>query len=241
MRPYVLFLLAILSGLGLPAQEAPSFQPPHWKEIARKVKRPSNAFDYEALAARLLATDTTLSREELHFLYYGQIFRSEKVVYTHPIQSRLDSLWESRPTEARALIEEARRKMPASLYLLNKQYRICVELGDLACAKAAYAQIVMLVYAMRSTGNGRHEQHPIYVVSPRDEYVLLGLMGCASAAQSLLRKDGHFLDRLQLEPNEYEIEVLYFDICAPFSWLNATLSGKKWKIPCKMQHRKKKR
>ncbi len=240
MHKTLLLLLWMLSPVLLPAQDKASYTAPDWKKIARQVAHPRKGFDYDALGTRLLASDTTLSLAERRFLYYGQIFRDNKIIYSFTEKNLLDSLYTHAPEEALALLKELRNLMPASLVLLREQYFFCLDQGYDECAQDAYIQIVLLAEAMFSTGNGT-DDHPLYVISPTDEYTVLQLLQLSSTAQDLEREEGHYYDRLYLEPNEFELESMRFDICAPISWLEASMSEKPWKGPDEPRPKKKKK
>jgi hypothetical protein len=114
-------------------------------------------------------------------------------------------------------IDEGRKLIPN--YLLSPRFHLArsfalKQMKDEDTAEMEAAMYVCCTEGIRSTGDGS-EDKPWLVMRTLDEYDMLEQMGKKSAGQSLHKKDGKSLDRIQCEDGS----AYWFDISDAFKKL----------------------
>ena len=69
----------------------------------------------------------------------------------------------------------------------------------------------MLSSAILSSGDGLSKESAIHVISIDDEYAILNMYGLSPKMQSLIEEEGQKYDKMDLDPNKYGWESLYFN------------------------------
>ena len=84
-------------------------------------------------------------------------------------------------------------------------------------------KLVGIANAIMSTGDGRSESTPMYVINVEHEYDMIGLLGYRSAGQqSLLNTKNGSMDKLELQENNEGIKSMYFNIDRIFASMEKT-------------------
>lgn len=81
-----------------------------------------------------------------------------------------------------------------------------------------------LVGSILGSGDGKGTESAYQVISIKEEYVILDVLGLEMKIQSLIVSNGHSYDRLEtITPETGKTEVLYFNVDIPLAWLKGRL------------------
>jgi hypothetical protein len=84
----------------------------------------------------------------------------------------------------------------------------------------AHNQVVMLLSAVTSTGDGSSKERAFHVISVADEYGILEIFGLSLTMQSLVEDKGQSYDVMELKENKYGLKSMYFNITASMEAMN---------------------
>lgn len=193
------------------------FEKPDYKKIGEAVKDKQSKFYYPGLFSRYEKADTTLTSEELRYVYYGYFFSKSYSVfgpsdYRDSLAAviKKDSLG---PEDHRKVLQYEKKILasdPFSLRDLNMMAQACILMADTLGANQNAVKIQMVVVAILSSGDGKSEETAWHVVSVGNEYDLLKYLGFKFGGGQSLTKGG--CDYLQVAQNEYGIDGFYFDV-----------------------------
>jgi hypothetical protein len=99
--------------------------------------------------------------------------------------------------------------------------------GDSTMAATHFAFARSIVRSILSTGDGRTPEHPLFVLSPSEEYSFLNVTGLRRAgSQALSKCGGRACDVLEVAPLDGGATfALYFDVSLATEWMKRQLSG----------------
>lgn len=201
---------------------------PNYTQIKKAVNTKGSEYYYPELLRRFEAADTTLTREQLYYFYYGTATRSDYNPYKPANYKEVnealsgDTLTKEDWQKAAQAVEKQLQSDPANLRF--HQYKRIVysnlyDMGSEECINA-YNQVFMLVSAITATGDGRSKESAFHVISTTDEYGIMEILGVSPKSQSLIHDKGQSYDLMELEENEYGLNALYFNITVCFETLN---------------------
>lgn len=210
----------------------PSFFPPDYQQIQKDCSGKQGARFYSKLAQRFENMDTTLDIKDLHTFYYGQAYLDGYFPYGDPggfdqIRDILNKEEEPTIQDSRTIVKLANAaiaRCPAEprayYYKFIGQSIACEHFGgDTNELEKTRAQFQVLFQTIMSTGNGLSPELAIHVVSTSHEYMVMNMYGFHPNMQALMNIDGHSYDMFTVEPNEYDVDTLYFNIdCIVGSW-----------------------
>lgn len=202
---------------------------PDYKQIKKEIKSKDSEFYYPELLRRFEAADTTLTAEHMYYFYYGTATRPDYIPYKPSNYDALHKALEKENPEekdwkeAARVIDEQLKTDPTNIrFHLYKQI-VYENLYGHESEKAfdAYKQVVMLLSAVTSTGDGRSKETALHVICVTDEYGIMDVFGLSPKQQSLVHDDnGQSYDVMDLEENEYGLESMYFNITVSMEAMN---------------------
>ena len=227
MKSIDLLTLTLLLFLNSSFAQDESFKTsiPDFKMMETIIKQERAAFYYPALMKRFKENDTTLTTEEYRYLYYGFSFQDSYAAYS--TSKHLDEL--KKIFEKKNLTDDDRENVivlenkvldefPFNLRNLNVLINMMEQRGDSVAAVFQIKKLVGIANAIMSTGDGRTEATPMYVISVEHEYDMIGLLGYLSAGQqSLLNTVAGSMDKLELQENNDGVKSMYFNIDRVFA------------------------
>ena len=200
-----------------------------YKQIKKEINSKGSEFYYPELLKRFQAADPTLSLEQLRHFYYGTATRSDYNPYK---KSNYDAIrkvlakenpekedWEN----AAKAIDKQLKTDPTNIRFHLYKHIVYSNLYGPESEKTAdaYNQVVMLLSAVTSTGDGRSKETALHVICVTDEYGIMDFLGLLPKQQSLVRDDhGQSYDVMVLEENEYGLESMYFNITVSMEAMN---------------------
>ena len=201
---------------------------PDYKRIKKEINTKGSEFYYPELLRRFQAADTTLSLEQLRHFYYGTATRSEYDPYK---MAKIDALREAfeKNTPSKEDLGKAALEIDKELetdptnirFHLYKHLIYCNLYGqDSEKASDAHNQVVMLLSAVTSTGDGSSKESAFHVINVSDEYGILEIFGFSPTMQSLVEDKGQSYDVMELKENEYGLKSMYFNITASMEAMN---------------------
>ena len=208
---------------------------PDYKRIKKEINTKGSEFYYPELLRRFQAADTTLSLEQLRHFYYGTATRSEYDPYK---MAKIDALREAfeKNTPSKEDLGKAALEIDKELetdptnirFHLYKHLIYCNLYGqDSEKASDAHNQVVMLLSAVTSTGDGSSKESAFHVINVSDEYGILEIFGFSPTMQSLVEDKGQSYDVMELKENKYGLESMYFNITVSSYALRFPLKEKK--------------
>ena len=208
---------------------------PDYKRIKKEINTKGSEFYYPELLRRFQAADTTLNLDQLRHFYYGTATRSEYDPYK---MAKIDALrqafekdtpskedWEKAANEIDKELETDPTNIRFHLYkhiIYSNLYG-----QDSEKAAAAHNQVVMLLSAVTSTGDGSSKESAFHVINVSDEYGILEIFGFSPTMQSLVEDKGQSYDVMELKENKYGLESMYFNITVSSYALRFPLKEKK--------------
>ena len=193
---------------------------PDYKRIKKEINTEGSEFYYPELLRRFQAADTTLTVEQLHYFYYGTATRPDYNPYK---TSNYDALHKALEKEtpkkedwenAAQVIDEQLKTDPTNIRFHLYKHIVYDNLYGPDSEKTfnAFNQVVMLLSAVTSTGDGRSKETAFHVICVTDEYGIMDTFGLSPKMQSLVEDKGQSYDVMELEENEYGLESMYFNI-----------------------------
>ena len=193
---------------------------PDYNRIKKEINTKDSEFYYPELLRRFEAADTTLTAEHMYYFYYGTATRPDYNPYkTYNYDALHKALEKENPEEkdweeaARAIDEQLKTDPTNIRFHLYKQI-VYEKLYGPESEKTlgAFNQVIMLLAAVRATGDGRSKETAFHVISVADEYGIMDVFGLSPKMQSLVEDKGQSYDVIDLEKNEYGLESMYFNI-----------------------------
>lgn len=212
----------VLSSFSTYAQKASS-KAPNYKKIEKNISK-EGQYLYSSLLTRFLEGDTTMTLEQKRHLYYGYTFQDAYSPYGR--SDYLDSLkplyekGELDTSDFYQLIYYTDQILQEDMFDMNAmmdQMYAHDFLGNLRELGIRQMQYFMVIDVLLSSGSGSSEKEAIYVINTSHEYEFLSVVGLQFGGEQQLIK--HF-DYLTVQPNEYGIEGMYFDVTPCLNHLN---------------------
>ena len=208
---------------------------PDYKRIKKEIDTKESEFYYPELLRRFQAADTTLSLEQIRHFYYGTATRSDYDPYK---MAKIDALREAfeKDTPSKEDWEKAANEIdkeletdPTNIRFHLYKHIIYSNLYGQDSEKAvdAHNQVVMLLSAVTSTGDGSSKETAFHVISVADEYGIMDIFGLSPTMQSLVEDKGQSYDVMELKENKYGLESMYFNITVSSYALRFPLKEKK--------------
>jgi len=202
---------------------------PDYEQIKKLVNSKSSNFYYPDLLRRFEAADTTLTVEQMYYFYYGTATRPDYSPYKPSNYDALhkalekDNPEEKDWQEAARVIDEQLKTDPTNIRFHFYKQIVYNNLYGPESEKTfdAHNQVVMLISAVTSTGDGRSKETALHVICVTDEYGIMDVFGLSPKQQSLVHDDyGQSYDVMDLEKNEYGLESMYFNITVSMDAMN---------------------
>jgi hypothetical protein len=200
-----------------------SFTKVDFKNIRSVTGKKGSALYYPRLFERYSDNDTTLSREEFRYLYYGFTFQEEYRPYAvSDAENRVSALLvkDTLTVEDFSSIYTSYNEIlllhPFSLRYLLASSIACSRLGKEAEARTFYFKYDGILSTILSSGDGATEQSAWSVILLSDEYELIRSLGFNPSGKQKMLSESR-CDFIYVSANEYGIEGFYFDISRPFS------------------------
>lgn len=202
---------------------------PDYKAIESAVTDSTSAYYYPTLLARLNDGDSTINLEESRHLYYGFQFQPNYSPYSaSPFEKEMNKLVNKSGEHTK---EELRRLVVlADSVLANYPF----DLRTISIKMYGHDKLNMpeetarlrirgrvLLDAIFSSGDGKSEKSPFFVLHTGNEYSIINILGFEFGGQQSLTKG--MCDVLTLKPNKSGIKSLYFDVSALFSSMSKML------------------
>lgn len=208
---------------------------PNYKQIKKEINSKGSEFYYPELLRRFQAADTTLNLEQLRHFYYGTATRSDYNPYKMPKIDALREAFEKATPEkedwekAAQEIDKELETDPTNIRFHLYKHIIYSNLYGPESEKTfdAHNQVVMLLSAVTSTGDGSSKEKAFHVISVADEYGILEIFGLSPTMQSLVEDKGQSYDVMELKENKYGLESMYFNITVSSYALRFPLKEKK--------------
>jgi len=216
MNKYFLLLLAVcICHIGFAQKQ--KFEKPDYKKIKSITDDKYSPFYYTKLIARYNISDTTLTKEEFRFLYYGCLYRDSYSPYN--ISHYSDSLkrylskddlsnsdYDSIIKYENLILTET----PFNIRDLNILSYVYEKKGNLDLSGVVDFKLKNIIETILSTGDGLKEESAFHVISIGHEYDLLNILGYKFGGEQALTVKG--CDKLKLKENKKGIKELYFDV-----------------------------
>ncbi len=203
---------------------------PDYERIKKEVNTKSSEFYYPELLRRFQAADTSLTAEHMYYFYYGTATRPDYNPYKLSNYDALqEALKKDNPEEkdwakAAQVIDEQLETDPTNIRFHLYKHMVYSNLYGPESEKTidAYNQVVMLLSAVTSTGDGSSKEKAFHVICVTDEYGIMDLFGLSLKMQSLVEDKGQAYDVMELEENKYGLATMYFNITVSIEAMNKT-------------------
>lgn len=220
------FLFAGLS-VSLRAQ-LPDTRPVDYKAIEKTVSDSLSSYYYPTQLKRYLAGDTLLDLEDYRNLYYGYMFQSNFSPYGSSEElSQIRALMQKKENpdagdyqETIRLAEKGLQERPFTIELLNYMTLSYRELKDEENYTRWRHNLIGVIDAILSSGDGKSAKTAFHVAEVRHEYILVDILGFEyGGEQSLMHEGTDRFDYLSLKENDADLKGLFFNITHVFGSL----------------------
>lgn len=219
MKRLSLLLVSLLTLLSYQTLMAQEIEAPDYRQIRLATTNNKSNNYYPRLFEQYQHNDTTLSLEQVRYLYYGFAIQEDFV----PYQAERNALWDIRNKmvetqgasevcpEAIRIAKEALLDNPFDLPAIATISLAYLQMGDSTQYRLWNEKQTNILDAISSSGDGETEESAIHVISVEHEYEICARMGLEVAGDSLCNKEVEFL---KVKPNAEDIPGLYFNFGA---------------------------
>lgn len=182
-----------------------------FNEIGRKITKKMSKNYYPKLLKKYHNTDTTLTIDQYKLLYYGYTFHRDYNPYDDiPLSDSLTIYKENNDFEKMLLLgKKINRNHPFYLEAIFNIFIAYKQLNNVDAATIWHNKYMKIIQTIFSSGDGKTAENAFVIISIRDEYELLSVMGLKPEKQQLIEK----CDRITItKPNKLNIDYLYFNI-----------------------------
>lgn len=220
---YLIFT-AFLTASG--AVEAQKISNVDFTVINDAVKAPKSRYHYPKLFTRYKANDTTLSKVDYKYLYYGQTVMAGYQPYTkNPRKKELSEALQQ--NDYPRVIHIGKEILAAKPFDTNTIFGMVAAYTNLndSQGKLWDYKFRRLVDAILDSGDGLTRETAYVVTDPADEFIITGIFGLEVVKHTVA--DDKY-DLLEVAwPNEYNLKQLYFNIEKPLGTISKKATAKK--------------
>jgi tetratricopeptide (TPR) repeat protein len=226
-----LFIISVLFALVASQASAQRISRIDFDSVRTETSKAGSRYYFPTLLTRFQATDTTLTRQDYTYLYYGQVFTAQYAPYGGGKQDDFRALYNKQQyAEAIPLGEKLLANAPLDLNMLFKLLVCYHMLGDRTHAKQYARRYYSLLNAIMASGDGKSAATAYVVAVVHDEYEVLKEQHLSSSGQALV---GH-TDVLTVtpvddngKPTGEKAHKVYFDVTQSLAVLTREFKGKK--------------
>lgn len=216
MKNLVLTILLSINLLPVVSQSQ-TFKSPDYDTIKKVVQDTSSPNFYPKLMARFLSLDSSLTSDDYTNLFYGYVFQKdykpyERIPEEQEFRSYISRLGNITPVELDRMIElgtTCRKKFPFNTDVAKYLWMAYQKKNDFSTGMKLSVQSYHILKVIKSSGDGKTPETAFHVLTVGNEYELLRSLFFKVESQSLI---GRNYDYIKLEPNESNIDGLYFNI-----------------------------
>lgn len=178
----VLVLAVLAVGIAAPraAGAGRTLSHPDFKKIRTETLNPESQYYYPGLLKRFYSSDTTMTDDEYHYLYYGTVFQEDYNPYrdnpyadelkaTEPLYSRRGTLSRNEKTQIQKLAEKSLANNPFDLRQMSYLVFAYDNSGKQNLAKIWRHKYNKILQTIAASGSGADKEHAIVVVYPSNE------------------------------------------------------------------------
>lgn len=176
---------------------------------------------YSTLAGRFIASDSTLTPEEIRIVYYGQCFQKDYNPYGDDRENSekfLKYYKEEKYADALPYIMKIIKAYPYDTRMLFKAIVCNHVTKDMATKEKLMIRYNQLMDVLFKSGDGKTAETAIVVMRVSDEYEIMSSMEVSHTSQSLRGN----CDVMTLMENSYGLKEFFFNVNMPL------LSMSKW-------------
>jgi len=201
--------------------------------VETETKDPHSEFYYPYLTKRLLKNDTTLTRKEYQYLYFGNVYIKNYNPYGQSdLEKEFHEIYKNEQyTEAIPVGKRVLAENPVNINVTFKML-VCYHILEIRGTARIYAKkYFSMLDAIYNSGDGKSIETAYVVIKVDDEYQILSDLELQSLGQALLMKGP--TDRLTIDTKNQKkikgkkkIKELYFNVNKPFESLSNLLKDK---------------
>ncbi len=222
----VAFLIAVALLAAAGKTQAQRISKVDFNVIDEAVKTSKSRYHYPKLFSRYKANDTTLSKVDYKYLYYGQPVMPGYQPYSrNPRKQELNhALEQNNYARVITLGKEILAAKPFDINTVFGMVAGYTNLNDPQGKQWDY-KFRRLVDVILDSGDGLSRETAYVVTDPADEFIITGILGLEVVKQTVV--DNKY-DLLQVaQPNEYNLKELYFNIEKPLGTISKKATAKK--------------
>lgn len=212
----IILLFCGITAFGQDTTDTFAYWIPDYTAIEKELK---NSPQYEELFERWWNADTTMSMEDLFNFYYGAAVQPGYSGYNRcQLCDSLADQWDLIPNDSSDVSQRYIDLLPlARKAMENEPFNAAVFNFMVASAQALknedealkrYYLLDKWIGMLMLTGDGLSHESAIYVTNTIHEYYFMSYAGVKMTKQSL----SNGCDVMTLQPNEYDIDELYFNV-----------------------------
>lgn len=204
-------LIAILTFITVSVVSA---QAPDYTVIKERTLNPSSEYYYPVLLKKLKSLDTSLTKEDFRYLFYGFIFSKKYDPYEQAdIEKKIKeiNLGQDFP-RAQKLCDSLLSVNPVSLTALFEKSFSTHAQGKDSLEYVSRSMYNALLRAAISSGDGKTPETAIHVISINDENEIMLFWGIKIKAETRMSKDGQTYDVFELAKNKLGMKYLFFNV-----------------------------
>ena len=201
-------------------QKKSNFLKVDYSEIEKYVIQNEDAFN--TLMNRFISEDTTLTLNELKYVFYG-VHYSSKYGYEDVSKETQALIKEEKYEDALEKCREELKNSPTSLDILFSAMRCAENLDEVETANGYQTRILQILDLIFATGDGKSAKTALKVMEVSDEYfIIYAVLGANVKGQALVGN----CDVMTLYDDDPDQTMdVYFDITLHMEMLNELFGG----------------
>ncbi len=201
--------------------EVQQFFVPDYDQIGKVINDKKSPYYYPKLVKKLAKADTSMTLDDVHYLYYGYVLQDDYNPYIHLDEEdkardilNKEDVSEKDARKAIKLLDKAIEKVPTHVRLYFYRYvaNTIVYGENSKQANADVFRYIALISAIAASGNGMDFENAYHVAIVAHSYNLMSYFGLHSVQQSLQSSGDQMFDVFKLEANDDGIESLYVNV-----------------------------
>lgn len=180
VKIYVIVTVMLTVGMAAGAAQRTSGRP-DFDVIEAEIQKPESEFYYPKLLKLYLSSDTTMTPEQYHYLYYGMVFQEDYNPYrvnpyeaetkaAAPLYSRAGARSRNENNQVQKLAERTIASNPFDLRQMSSLIYTYGAMGKDNLRKIWQHKFDKILYTISRSGSGADQEHAIVIVDPSNIY-----------------------------------------------------------------------
>mgnify|MGYP000947732141 FL=1 len=226
MTKFIYFLTVFALTYSVMSQSI-NFITPDYQQIKLRIEDKESMFYYPPLFERYVKNDTTITEEEMHYLYFGYTFQKNySPYYRHSLLKDFVEYFKKEninEADIRTIISMGNTILkddPFNIRVMTLLGYTYYKKGDMDMAKVIWRKNAFVMNAILSSGDGESDSTAYYVINTADEYHIIRKMEATFGQQGLSPYKDQMIDVMSITDKNGDEKTLHFNVTRLFELNN---------------------